>query len=64
MNTEMTIILRMNDSHTENVPGDLYMSPVGIVLKKVKLFSVLLLVCTWIYLNKASFLLYCVIRSC
>lgn len=46
------MILRMNDSHTENMPGDLSVSTVGIVLKKVKLFSVILLVHTWMYLIK------------
>lgn len=46
------MILRMNDSHTENMLGDLPVSAVGIILKKVKLFSVILLVLTWIYLIK------------
>lgn len=43
MSMEMTVILRMNDSHADNMPGDLSVSAVGIVLKKVKLFSGLLL---------------------
>lgn len=43
MNMEMTVTLRVSDSHTENVPRDLSVSSVGIVLKKVKWFSGLLL---------------------
>lgn len=50
MDMEMTVILRMNDSHTENVPGDSSVSAVGIVLQKVELFSVILLLVTWMYL--------------
>lgn len=46
MNMEMTVILRMNGSHTENVPGDSSVTAVGIVLNMVKLFSVILLVVT------------------
>lgn len=52
MNMEMTVILRVNDSHTDNVLGDFFVSSVGIVLKKVKLFSVILLVCPQVYLIK------------
>lgn len=52
MNMEMTVILRMNDSHTDNVLGDLFVSSMGIILKKVKLFSVMLLLCPQVYLIK------------
>lgn len=50
MDMEMTVILRMNDSHTENVPGDSSVTAVGIVLQKAELFSVILLLVTWMSL--------------
>lgn len=53
MNMEMRVILRMNDSHVlRTCQVTLSVSAVGIVLNKVKLFSVLPLGLTWIYLIK------------